>query len=95
MTMKPRKWPRSSDDIAQLAKQFLALTEQDTKRFWKAVKAQADDPVREVALIHRHPTHEEIRAWANSALRNSEIDFLDEDFIRDFADGIPALMVKE
>lgn len=90
----PRKWPRSPEEIAALAKQVLALNEPDTMRFWASLKAQAESKGREVVLIYRHPEPEEIRRWANSALRNSEIDFLDEDFVRDFADGLPALMVK-
>lgn len=90
----PKKWPRSPEEVAALAKQVLALNEPDTMRFWASLKAQAGSKGREVVLIYRHPEPDEIKRWANSALRNSEIDFLDEDFVRDFADGLPALMVK-
>lgn len=97
----PKKWPQSAEEINSLVRQVLALNEVDAKTFWASLQAHnACDWQKEarggrkLALIYRNPEPEEIRLWANSALRNSTIDHLDEDFIRDFADGLPALMVK-
>lgn len=90
----PKERPRSPEEVSVLVEQVLALNEPDTMRFWASLKTQAESKGREVVLIYRHPEPDEIRRWANSALRNSEIHFLDEDFVRDFADGLPALMVK-
>lgn len=50
---------------------------------------------RKTITIYASPTRTEITAWANTALRNSSIDGLDEDFFRDFADGLPALMAPQ
>lgn len=48
-------------------------------------------PERATITIFAKPSRHEITQWANSALRNSEIEYIDEALIEDFADGLPAL----
>lgn len=48
---------------------------------------------RKTMTIYAEPTRHEVIRWAESALRNSSIDHIDEDLISDFKDGLSALAV--
>lgn len=57
--------------------------------------ATSEAPAREMMVIYAKPTRDEVIAWACVALRNSEISYIDEAVIEDFADGLRALQAPE
>lgn len=57
--------------------------------------ATSELTARETMVIFAKPMRDEIIAWACLALRNSEISYIDEAVIEDFADGLRALQAPE